>query len=98
MNNEQFQKNPSPREQYRQMSIFDVLPEEHWGDAKPQDYAPTISPNQQALEDEERRANIERIRAKIKKKKREEDIERTCVWCGEVIEGPLDEHEDECSS
>lgn len=102
MNNEQFlskKKRPQrkPRSpdytspEYQQLSLFDVLPEEDWGDARPLDYERAENP---------RHSMVQRILKETKKmqKVEESEIERTCVWCGEVIDGPLDVHEEECSS
>lgn len=102
MYNEQFStQKKSAQYQYKQLSIFDLLPPKDWGDARPEDYLPQMPDNQYEIE-QRTRATIKRITDKIKKAAEEaaeeSDIERTCVWCGLVIEGPLDEHEDGCAS
>lgn len=47
---------------------------------------------------EEAKAIWDSKRALFRKKEEERLASSTCVWCGEVIEGDLDAHENECTS
>lgn len=88
-------------EQYEQMTIFDLLPREDWGDARPEP-KPKVNPHPVHKTWEEWKQNrsaqyeqnISRNSELVQSKK--DTADNVCVWCGGQF-ADLDTHESECS-
>lgn len=81
--------------EFEQMSIFDVLPEEDWGDAKPIERKP-VSPITEYYERYYKRNEYHPDIAPVQRKTLPETADNVCVWCGEEF-SDLTSHESGCS-
>ncbi len=82
--------------QFEQMSIFDVLPEKDWGDARPEPKTKTKTTIKDHYERHYEWDQYNPDIAPVEVKTLPETADNVCVWCGGEF-SDLTTHEDDCS-